>query len=73
MSREVTLRGRVVGARTVEVDAPLPEGATDVEVVVRVPVNPAALAEYLEALPPGTRTTEDIDEQLREERGSWRL
>jgi len=29
------------------------------------------LSDYLRALPPGTRTKEDIDQQIREERDSW--
>jgi len=52
------------------------EEHTEVEVLV-TPVARAAgkaagkLSDYLRALPPGTRTKEDIDQQIREERDSW--
>ena len=52
------------------------EEHTEVEVLV-MPLARAArkvqgrLSEYLRALPPGTRSTEDIDRQIREERDSW--
>ena len=52
------------------------EEHTEVEVLV-TPVARAAgkvegkLSDYLRALPPGTRSKEDIDQQIREERDSW--
>jgi hypothetical protein len=56
----------------VVLDEPLPANASDVEVVARVPderpTAPGRLSEYIRSLPPGTRTKEDIDQQLREER-----
>jgi len=53
------------------------EEHTEVEVLVMTPVARAAgkvegkLSDYLRALPPGTRSKEDIDQQIREERDSW--
>jgi len=72
MSRTVVIKGRIVGPSTVVLDEPLPANTAAVEVVARVrdveqPV-PGRLSDYLRSLPPGTRTKEDIDQQLREER-----
>lgn len=51
-------------------DAPLPSGVVSVEVRVRVATTAPrrSVAEYVRSLPPGTRTTEDIDEQFRRSR-----
>ena len=73
MSRTVTIKGRVVGPSTVALDEPLPANTDEVEVVARVrEIEPAVhrgrLSDYLRSLPPGTRTKEDIDQQLRDER-----
>jgi len=52
------------------------EEHTEVEVLV-TPIARAGgkvegkLSDYLRALPPGTRSKEDIDQQIREERDSW--
>jgi predicted DNA-binding antitoxin AbrB/MazE fold protein len=52
------------------------EEHAEVEVLV-TPVARAAgkvegkLSDYVRALPPGTRSKEDIDQQIREERDSW--
>jgi intergrase/recombinase len=50
-------------------------GATDVEVVVHLPeqspVRLQELIDFLKSLPPGTRSKEDIDRQIEEDRGSW--
>ena len=72
MSRTVIIKGRVVGPSTVELDEPLPDRTREVEVVARVgDKQPGELSDYLRGLPPGTRTKEDIDRQIREERDSW--
>ena len=53
------------------------EEHTEVEVLVMAPVTRVTdkiegkLSDYLRALPPGTRTKDDIDQQIREERDSW--
>ena len=53
------------------------EEHTEVEVLVMAPVARVAdriegkLSDYVRGLPPGTRSKEDIDQQIREERDSW--
>ena len=53
------------------------EEHTEVEVLVMAPVARVTdkvggkLSDYLRALPPGTRSKDDIDQQMREERNSW--
>lgn len=72
MSRTVVVKGRVVGPNTVELEEPLPEQARDVEVTARIDDRvPIKLSDYIRSLPPGTRSKEDIDRQIREERDSW--
>jgi hypothetical protein len=64
----------VVGSRTVEVDEPLPAEPAEVEVVLRLhaakPGDPARLAEYIRSLPPGSRSKEDIDRQVDDDRSA---
>jgi len=72
MSRTVIVKGRVTGPSTVELDEPLPEQAHEVEVVARVADQAGGkLSDYIRSLPPGTRSKEDIDQQIRDERDSW--
>jgi predicted DNA-binding antitoxin AbrB/MazE fold protein len=52
------------------------EEHTEVEVLVTPVAHATAkvqgkLSDYLRTLPPGTRSKEDIDQQIREERDSW--
>lgn len=53
----------------------MPDDAVDIQVVATRRVQkPGTLESFLavvETLPPGTRTKEDIDQQIREERESW--
>jgi hypothetical protein len=73
-SRAVVVKGHLVGPSTVQFDEPVHEPASDVEVILRVPVEGHAkegLAAFLRSLPAVTRTKGDIDRQLREERESW--
>jgi len=50
---------------------------TEVELLVVTPAARVAdkavgkLSDYLRALPPDTRSRDDIDQQMREERDSW--
>ncbi len=72
MPRTVVIKGRVVGPSTVELEQPLPERTREVEVVARVADKTnGKLSDYLRSLPPGTRSKEDIDRQIREERDAW--
>ena len=74
MQNSVTVRGRLTGPTSVELDEPVANMAVEVEVVVR-PAGAAeakmSVSEFLRQLPPGTRSKEDIDRQIREERDSW--
>jgi hypothetical protein len=76
MANTITVKGRLTGPTTVEllepVDSPPEDGF--VEVVLRSHAAPSTmlkLLEHLKSLPPGSRTREDIDAQIREERDSW--
>jgi hypothetical protein len=75
MSRAVIVRGHAIDGTTVRLDEPLPPDAKEIEVVVRLRDEPARcgerLGDFLRNLPPGTRTKEDIDRQIAEERDSW--
>jgi hypothetical protein len=75
MQRAIIVRGRLSGPRRIDVDEPVDEVTGEVEVFVR-PVEPKltprrSLAEVLRSLPPGTRSKEDIDRHIAEERDSW--
>jgi hypothetical protein len=76
MQRAIIVRGRVVGSRLIELDEALEDVSEDVEVVVRSietadAVPKPRLLDVIRGLPAGTRTKEDIDGQLAEERSSW--
>jgi hypothetical protein len=72
------VKGRLVGPTTVELCEPLSTtaGDSEVDVVVRLPP-PAegsrlsALVKHFQSLTPGTRTKEEIDRQIQQERDSW--
>jgi len=72
MTRTVIIKGRVVGPKTVELAEPLPEQTSEVEVVARVKtIGRGNLSDVLRSFPPGTRSKEDINRHVNEERGSW--
>lgn len=72
MSRTVVIKGRVVGPLTVELETPLPERTREVQVVARVVDGVGGkLSDYVRGLPMGTRSKNDVDQQIREERDSW--
>ena len=74
MTRPVVVTGHLVGPSTVQLDEPVHEPTTEVEVTLRVPAEgraTEALAAFLRSLPAGTRAKGDIDRQLPEERESW--
>jgi hypothetical protein len=76
MAHTVVVRGRIVGSTTIQVDEPIPAETTGVEVVLYLSASSGAesttVGEYVRRLPPGHRTQEDIDRQIRQERDSWR-
>jgi hypothetical protein len=72
MTKTVIIKGRVVGPSTIELSEPLPAQTREVEVVARIADKDAGkLSDYLRGLPAGTRSKEDIDRQVRDERDSW--
>jgi hypothetical protein len=76
MQRAIIVRGRLSGPRRIDLDEAVDEVTGEVEVVVRS-VEPAQtlrrrkLLEVIRSLPPGTRSKEEIDGQIAEERASW--
>ncbi len=71
----MVVRGRLHG-RHIDLDESVDRLEGEVEVVVRA-AGPAhtkpveSIFEFIRKLPPGTRTKEDIDRQIVEERDSW--
>lgn len=76
MERAIIVRGRLSGRTRIDLDEPVDEVTGEVEVFVR-PVAPTHaqpeqdIFDFLRSLPPGTRSKEDIDQQIAEERDSW--
>ncbi|MGO9837138.1 MAG: hypothetical protein ACLP1X_23325 [Polyangiaceae bacterium] len=74
MERGVIVRGRLHG-RQIDLDEPVDQLEGEVEVTVRpVGASHPTVADMLTLIatfPPGTRTKEDIDRQIVEERASW--
>ncbi len=76
MRRAIIVRGRLSGPRRIDLDEAVDEVTGEVEVVVRV-IEPAQepprrkLLDVIRSLPPGTRSKEDIERQIAEERASW--
>jgi hypothetical protein len=76
MQRTIAVKGRLINPRTVELDEPVSELTGDVEVVLRAVTGDSTfqgetIFEFLRRFPVGTRTKEDIDRQIGEERDSW--
>lgn len=74
MSQIVVVRGHLVDDRTIELEQPVDRSASVVELRVRLQPTTArkpGLVEFLESLPPGTRSKEEIDAELEAERDSW--
>ena len=76
MSETVTIPAHIEDG-SLRLDAPLPPDLERVEVLGYRTVRRDAtaindLVAFLESLPAGTRTKEDIDRQVEEERSSWR-
>ncbi len=74
MERGVVVRGRLHG-RQIDLDAPVDQRDGEVEVTLR-PVGAAhpTVADMLALIatfPPATRSKEDIDRQIDEERARW--
>lgn len=77
MERAVVVRGKLTDAQHIELDEPVTELEGPVDVVLRsVPSDidrrDEDIFDFIAKLPPGTRSKEDIDRQIREERENWR-
>lgn len=76
METALILRGRLSDSRTIELDEPVPGMTGEVEVVLR-PIaapdqaRPVDVFDLIAAAAAGSRSKEDIDAQVAEERGSW--
>ena len=74
MERGLTVRGRLHG-RQIDLDETVDAADGEVEVIVRPVETPATppqdVFEFIRSLPLGTRTKEDIDQQIADERDSW--
>jgi hypothetical protein len=75
MQNALIVKGRLTGPRSVELDEPVSRVTDEVQVILqRVGSNGPrgeSVFEFLRSLPPGIRSKEDIDRQIREERDSW--
>jgi hypothetical protein len=73
MTRTVILKGRLVDPNTVELAEPAAaQVGSEVEVVTHVPAEGGKnLSEVIASLPPGTRSKEEIDRRIREDRDAW--
>jgi hypothetical protein len=76
MERIVTVRGKILDPRRIELDEPLADLRGDVEVVVKPAevssdVSSVDVFELISRLPPGRRSKSDIDRQMGEEREAW--
>jgi len=74
MGNAIVIKGRLTGPRNVELERAVSQVTPEVEVIIR-PLAPSAggqaIVEFLKQLPPGLRTRQDIDAQLRAERNAW--
>jgi hypothetical protein len=76
METALIVRGRISNSRHIELDEAVPGVDGEVEVMVRrvvVPEQAGAVDvfELISAASPGTRSKEDIDQQIADERSSW--
>lgn len=75
MQRAILVTGRITGPRSIELDEPVAGVTGEVEVILRPRANGSAqgqsVSEFLRNLSPGTRSREEIDQQLREQRADW--
>jgi hypothetical protein len=75
VERAISVRGRLSGPTRIDLDEPVEDISGEVEVVIRQVEATAApqrdIFDVLSSLPPGTRSKEDIDRQIAEERDSW--
>jgi hypothetical protein len=76
MERAIVVRGILSDPLHIELAEPVTELRGEVEVVVRSASTPQPqprqdIFDFIASLSPGTRSKEDIDQQLQEERDAW--
>jgi len=76
MQRAIVIRGHIADRQRVDLDEPVDELRGQVEVTLRAVPNDKEMprkkiAEVLASLSHGTRTQEEIDAELADERSSW--
>lgn len=76
MQNAITVKGRLTGPKSVELDEPVAGMTTEVEVLIH-PAQSAQIdqtetvSHFLRRLPAGKRSKEQIDQQIRAERSAW--
>ena len=76
MEKEMIVKGRLFDPRHIELDEPVTGIQGPVEIVLRqAPLDSANgrqdLFKLIASLPPGRRSKDEIDRQIREERQAW--
>lgn len=74
MTRAILVKGHLVGPRQVELEEAISAENAEVEVLVRAdePSLPEeSWSGYLQSIPPGHRSSEEIDAQVASERDAW--
>jgi hypothetical protein len=76
MERAIVVRGVLSDPLHIELAEPVTEIQGEVEVVVRLasasqPQPRQDIFDFIASLPPGTRSKEEIDRQIQEERDAW--
>jgi len=77
MQSKIIIKGHLNGPNNVVLDQPAPSAKGEVEVIVRTdngkePGPKENVFAFLRRLHEGTRSKEEIDQQIREERDAWR-
>jgi len=76
MERAIVVRGILSDPLHIELAEPVTEIRGEVEIVVRPasatqPQPRQDIFDFIASLPPGTRSKEEIDRQVQEERDAW--
>lgn len=73
----IVIKGRLVGPSEVRLDSPVADVSADVDVILRPAAVPSSgesaqpIADFLNGLPPGSRSRNDIDNEVNDERNAW--
>jgi hypothetical protein len=70
------ISGRLIDSTHVELDEPAENVRGEVQVLVKALTDTRSddgmsMLEFIDSLPPGTRSKKDIDQQIRAERDAW--